>query len=100
MYKCNNFFLPWAEGGGVTKEQEAVLPTTTQSTLARFFQGTTKPGDLLFKHEDLLLVRLTLTFELVLEAVVASLEPSKLELSTSSHGRGERRRRERVGGGD
>ena len=80
------------------KEQEALLPT--RSILARLFQGVTKPGDLLFKHEDFFLVRLTLAFEFVLEATVASLELSKLELSTSSHGRGGRRGRERVGGGN
>ena len=80
------------------KEQEALLPT--RSTLTRLFQGATKPGDLLFKHEDFFLVRLTLMFEFVLEATVASLEPSKLELSTSSHGRGNRQGREIVGGGD
>ena len=56
------------------KEQEALLPT--RSTLARLFQGVTKPGDLLFKHEDFFLVRLTLAFEFVLEAMVASLEPN------------------------
>ena len=82
------------------KELEAMLPTTTQSTLARFFQGTAKLSDLLFEHEDLFLVRFTLAFELVLEAMVVSLEPSKLELSTSGHGRSERGGRERVGGGD